>query len=436
MVPPGPADSAGSGLDALLAEADRALADADRALAQDYPGPRPGRQPVHTVYVPADRFGPGLAAQWGRQALKSLERWVPGPWEFGEAMDLPPRLAANVRSRVLAKLIAEPVEDLRLDFEDGYGDRGDDAEDADARSAGACLADEVATGAVLPGTVPPFCGLRCKSLEAPTRRRAIRTLHEFLAAMLSRGPLPAGFTVTLPKVTSADQVAAMARLCSRLEQSHGLAPGQLVFEVQVEAPQLIVGADGTAIVARCVHAAEGRLSGLHYGTYDYSAALGIAAHLQSTEHPVADYARAVMQVATAGTGVRLSDGSSNVLPEGGRDEVLEAWQLHARLVRRSLERGFYQGWDLHPGHLASRYAATFCFFREGLPAAGARLRSYVDRAPGPGRVLEEPATARALAGFLCRGLDCGAFSEAELVDLTGLDQAGLETLGGLGSSSR
>jgi hypothetical protein len=210
----------------------------------------------------------------------------------------------------------------------------------------------------------------------------------------------------------------------------------LVFEVQVEAPQLILGADGTAVVARCVQAAEGRLSGLHYGTYDYSAALGIAAHLQSTEHPVADYARAVMQVATAGTGVRLSDGSSNVLPEGGRDEVLEAWQLHARLVRRSLERGFYQGWDLHPGHLASRYAATFCFFREGLPTAGARLRSYVDRAPGPRRVLEEPATARALAGFLCRGLDCGAFSEAELVDLTGLGQAGLETLGGLGSSSR
>jgi citrate lyase beta subunit len=434
----------------MLADMDRMLADADRALARDYPGPRPGRQPVHTVYVPADRFGPGLAAQWGRQALKSLERWVPGPWEFGEAMDLPPRLAANVRSRVLAKLIAEPVEDLRLDFEDGYGDRGDDAEDADARSAGACLADEVATGAVLPGTVPPFCGLRCKSLEAPTRRRAIRTLHEFLAAMLSHGPLPAGFTVTLPKVTSADQVAAMARLCSRLEQSHGLAPGHLVFEVQVETPQLILGADGTAVVARCVHAAEGRLSGLHYGTYDYSAALGIAAHLQSTEHPVADYARAVMQVATAGTGVRLSDGSSNVLPEGGRDEVLEAWQLHARLVRRSLERGFYQGWDLHPGHLASRYAATFCFFREGLPAAAGRLRSYLDRASGhasqsggqldrsgqPGRVLEEPATARALAGFLRRGLDCGAVAEAELADLTGLDRAGLNSLGGLGSSGR
>jgi citrate lyase beta subunit len=417
----------GSGLDEMLAEADRSLAAADRALARDYPGPRPGRQPVHTVYVPADRFAPGLAARWGRQALKTLETCAPSPGEFGAAMGLPPGLAADVRSRVLAKLIAEPIEDLRLDFEDGYGDRGDDTEDADARAAAACLAGEAAAGPVAAGTAVPFCGLRCKSLEPPTRRRAIRTLAEFLTGVLARGPLPAGFTVTLPKVTSPDQVAAMALLCSRLERAHGLAPGQLVFEVQVETPQVILGADGTAVIARCVHAAEGRLAGLHYGTYDYSAALGIAAHLQSMEHPVADHARAVMQVAAAGTGVRLSDGSSNVLPEGGRDDVIEAWRLHARLVRRSLERGFYQGWDLHPAQLASRYAATFSFFREGLPAAAARLRGYVER-DRPDRVLEEPATARALAGFLGRGLDCGAVSEAELAELAGLGRPALDAL--------
>lgn len=172
----------GSGLDGMLAEADRALAGADRALARDYPGPRPGRQPVHTVYVPADRFARGLAALWGRQALKTLETCAPSQEEFGAAMVLPPGLAADVRSRVLAKLIAEPIEDLRLDFEDGYGDRGDDAEDADARAAAACLADEAASAAAA-----PFCGLRCKSLEPPTRRRAIRTLAEFLAGFLGRG---------------------------------------------------------------------------------------------------------------------------------------------------------------------------------------------------------------------------------------------------------
>jgi citrate lyase beta subunit len=405
-------------LDAMLAEADQALAAADRALAEGYQGPRAGRQPVHTVYLPAERFGPGLAAQWGRQALTSLETWAPEPAEFGLVMGLPGGLAADVRSRVLAKLAAEPVEDLRLDFEDGY--HGAD-EDADARSAAACLAAEAAAGAI-----PPFTGLRCKSLERPTRPRAIRTLDVFLAELLARGPLPPGFVVTLPKVTSADQVTAMARLCTRLEEAHGLPPGALLFEVQVETPQAILGADGTAVIARCVHAAGSRLTGLHYGTYDYSAALGIAAQQQSMEHPVADYARAVMQVAAAGTGVRLSDGSSNVLPEGGRDEVTGAWALHARLVRRSLERGFYQGWDLHPAQLASRYAATFGFFREGLPAAAARLRSYVEHTPG--QVLEEPATARALAGYLARGLDCGAITEPELAALTGLDRAGLDEL--------
>ena len=419
-----------AGLDELVAEADGLLAAADQVLARGYPGGRPGRQPVHTAYLPADRYGGGLAGQWGRQALAALQEWAPEPAEFGRAMGLPAALAADVRSRVLAKLIAEPVEDLRLDFEDGYGDRGDEAEDADARRAAETLAGEIAAGAA-----PPFTGLRCKSLEPFTRRRAIRTLDEFLGALVRKAPLPDGFVVTLPKVTSADQVTAMARLCGRLEEAHGLEPGALAFEVQVETPQLILGPDGAATVARCVHAAhEGRLTGLHYGTYDYSAALGIAAQQQSLEHPVADHARAVMQVAAAGTGVRLCDGSSNVLPEGGRDRVIAAWTLHARLVRRSLERGFYQGWDMHPAQLGSRYAATFGFFREGLPAAAARLRGYVEREQAG--ILEEPATARALAGFLGRGLDCGAVTEPELTGLTGLDRAGLEVLAGPGPAGR
>jgi len=191
----------------------------------------------------------------------------------------------------------------------------------------------------------------------------------------------------------------------------------LVFEIQVETPQAIVGADGAATIAKCVHAAPRRLTGLHFGTYDYSAALGIAAAYQSMEHPAADYAKAVMQVAAAGTGVRLSDGSTNVLPVGDRDDVIAAWRLHARLVRRSLERGFYQGWDLHPAQLVSRYAATYAFFREGLPAAAARLRACTERS-GLGH--EEPATIRAIADFLSRALDCGAVSESELSELTGL----------------
>jgi citrate lyase beta subunit len=180
-------------------------------------------------------------------------------------------------------------------------------------------------------------------------------------------------------------------------------------------PQAVLGADGTALVAPMLHAAAGRCVGLHYGTYDYSAALGIAAAYQAMDHPAADHAKAVLQVAAAGTGVPVCDGSTNVLPVGDRDAVRAAWALHARLVRRSLERGFYQGWDLHPGQLPTRFATTFAFFRDGVAAAVGRLQAYLDRVDGG--VLDEPATARALAGFLRRGVTCGAVDDASVRDL-------------------
>ena len=159
-----------------------------------------------------------------------------------------------------------------------------------------------------------------------------------------------------------------------------------------------------------IHAGDGRVTALHYGTYDYSAYCGIPAAFQSMEHPVADHAKLVMQAAAAGTGVRLSDGSTNVLPMGDEAAVRRGWELHARLVRRSLERGYYQGWDLHPAQLPTRYAATYAFYREGFAAAADRLRTYLSR--GGSNVMDEPATARALADFVVRGLDCGAVSAA------------------------
>jgi citrate lyase beta subunit len=377
---------------------DRALAPVDAVLRRRYPGAVGGRQPVHTVYVPADRFGSGLVGQWGEQALEALRSHPPLPYP------------EELHERVTAKLAREPIEDLRIDFEDGYGIRDDDEEDASVLAAAKAL---------VAGGSPPFSGIRCKSLEEHTRHRAVRTLDLFLDAL---GPLPDGFLVTLPKVSAVEQVEAMVVLCGQLEEAYGLPAGRLRFEVQVETPPAVLGADGTATVARMVHAAQGRCAGLHYGTYDYSASLGIAAGQQSMEHPVADHAKAVMQVAAAGTGVRLSDGSTNVLPVGDTASVQAAWQLHARLVRRSLERGFYQGWDLHPAQLPTRYAATYAFFRSGLAAAASRLSAYLDRRDTG--VLDEPATARALAGFLLRGLDCGALDPGEI----GFDRGQLEVL--------
>jgi citrate lyase beta subunit len=396
-------------------ELDRLLAVADAELASGYGPGGAGRQPVHTAYVPAHKFGPETVRQWGAQALAAMDEFAPGPTELADATGLAPGVAANVYPLVLAKLARQPVEDLRIDFEDGYGTRADDTEDAHARAAARSLVTVLREDAA-----PSFMGLRCKSLEKDSRHRAVRTLQMFLGALLENDrPPPQGFVITLPKVTSAAQVSAMAVLCERLEAAFAVTwpLGLLVFEIQVETPQVVLGADGAATIARCLHAAPDRLAGLHFGTYDYTASLGIAAPYQSLEHPAADYARAVMQVAAAGTGVQLSDGSTNVLPVGSRDDVISAWRLHARLVRRSLERGFYQGWDLHPAQLVSRYAATYAFYREGLPDACDRLRSYAARAAAGE---EEPATVRALVEFLARAVGCGAVTETELTHGTGL----------------
>lgn len=409
------------GGDGLLAELDARLGSWDAELAARYPGDPGTRQPVHTVYVPADRFHADTVEGWGAQARQLLAEQAPDPVSLAAAVDLDIDLVGAVYDRVVAKLHREPVEDLRVDFEDGYGTRNDDEEDDAATTAGHTLALVLAAG-----DGPFSAGVRFKCLEAGTRRRGVRTLELVLGGLLAEGPLPEGFLVTLPKVTSPAQVAAMVGICERLEQAYGMSAGVLRFEIQVETPQAIVGRDGTVGVSRMIDAAAGRCTGLHYGTYDYSAAAGVAAAYQSMEHPVADYAKAVMQVAAAGTGVRLSDGSTNVVPVGDADHVRAAWRLHARLVRRSLERGYYQGWDMHPGHLPTRYLATYAFFRDTLPQSAARLRAYVERVEGG--VMDEPATAMALAGAIVRGLDCGAVDEAEVVELAGLDRGALNLL--------
>ena len=276
------------------------------------------------------------------------------------------------------------------------------------------------------GTAPAFIGIRFKCFEAETRARAVRTLDVFISQLASHGPLPQGLRLTLPKVTTVAQVEAMVFLAEKLEAAHRLEAGSLRFEVQVETPQVIIAADGTHPVAQLIHAGKGRVSSLHYGTYDYSASLGVAAAYQSMEHPVADFAKDVLQVVVAGTGVELSDGSTNILPAGDPENVAAAWALHARLVRRHLERGIYQGWDLHENQLVTRYLATFSFFRENLEAAATRLRNYVHKIESA--IMDEPATARALARYIHRGLACGAVEEEEVAALAQISVAELEAL--------
>lgn len=409
-----------------------ALAQVDADLARRYPGDPGTRQPVHTVYVPGDAFAADTVRSWGDQALAALDAHAPDAGALAAVLGIPDALAADVHDRVRAKLVREPIEDLRIDFEDGYGPRPDAEEDADAARAAALVAAAYGGGTSRPeaggGSAAPYVGIRMKCMEAAVRDRGIRTLDIFLTGLMEAGGLPGGLVLTLPKVTYAEQVTAMVRLLEAFEKARGLESGRIGFEIQIETTQSILGADGRATVARMIEAAEGRATSLHYGTFDYSASCGVSAAHQSLDHPVADHAKAVMQVAAAGTGVRLSDGSTNVLPVGTTDRVHAAWRLHHGLVSRSLARAYYQGWDMHPAHLPTRYAAVYAFYRGGLEQAAARLAAYVAKAGGD--VMDEPATAKALSGYLLRGLDCGAVDTAEVARLTGLTRADLDALAG------
>ncbi|MEV5318097.1 aldolase/citrate lyase family protein [Streptomyces sp. NPDC052687] len=397
-------------------EISASLAPVDAALERLYPGDPGTRQPVHTVYVPGDAFTAGTVRSWGDQALAALDEHAPDAASFAAALGLSDDLAEPVYSRVRAKLEREPIEDLRVDFEDGY--QGED-EDRDAARAARLIAEAYENG-----TAAPYMGIRMKCMEAPVRDRGIRTLDVFLTGLMNAGGLPGGLVLTLPKVTYPEQVTAMVRLLEAFEKAHGLEPGRIGFEIQIETSQAILAADGTATVARMIQAAEGRATGLHYGTFDYSACLGVSAAYQASDHPAADHAKAIMQVAAAGTGVRVSDGSTNVLPVGPTAKVHDAWRLHYGLTRRALARAYYQGWDMHPGHIPTRYAAVFAFYREGFEQAAGRLARYANRAGGD--VMDEPATAKALSGYLLRGLDCGALDIAEVARLSGLTRADLE----------
>jgi citrate lyase beta subunit len=418
------AQAAGTTLtDAVRTAVGASLAATDAELARRYPGDPGTRQPVHTVYVPADAFTAGTVRDWGDRALAALDAHAPGAAELAAVLGLPAATAAEVHDRMRAKLRREPVEDLRIDFEDGYGRRPDAEEDAAAVAAARTVTEMLADEAA-----PPYLGIRMKCMEAGVRDRGVRTLDLFLTALLDGAGLPDGLMLTLPKVTFPAQVAAMARLCGEFERAAGLPEGRLGFEIQIETTQAVLGPDGTVTVPRLIEAAGGRATALHYGTFDYSAACGVSAAHQAPDHPAADFAKAVMQAAAAGTGVRLSDGSTNVLPVGPTGQVHAAWRLHYGLVRRSLARAYHQGWDMHPAHLPTRYAAVYAFYREGFAAAAERLARYL--AGTGGDVLDEPATARALSGYLLRGLDCGALDSQEVTEAAGAGRAELARLAG------
>jgi citrate lyase beta subunit len=448
-------DEAKPYLDALAAE--------NRAFAARYPGEPEARQPVHTVYGGAQLYRADTTQRLGQLARASMEAYARDPIEFALGVgfvgpsalsgfshyqlaqsyaDDPdglarraPRawLAATVYQRVREKLEREPVEDFRIDFEDGFGARPDAEEDAVAISA----AKEVAL-AMQQQLLPPFLGIRLKAFNEEWKLRGARTLELFLDTLLadSGGRLPDNFVVTLPKITNAEQPRTLVRLFEILERRHQLPPGSLRVELMIEITQSLLGPDGRCPLPAFLEACEGRCRGAHFGTYDFTASCNITAAYQRMDHPACEHAKQMMLLAYAGTGIFLSDGSTNVMPVGpyrgedlsrgesdaNRDTVHAAWRLSHAHIRNSLVGGFYQGWDLHPAQIPVRYASCYAFFLEGFAQAAERLSAFVEKAGQAtlvGDVFDDAATGQGLLNYFLRALNCGAIGLADIAP-TGL----------------
>lgn len=393
------------------------LTQANLEFSCRYPGDSGKRQPVHTVYGGAHLFKADLCTKMGAIAARTLSEYAPDAATLALAIGIPSQLADTVYERVIEKLRREPVEDFRIDFEDGYGNRPDNEEDATADSA----AEEVLKG-LEAGTLPPFLGIRIKCFSEELKTRSVRTLARFLKALGSNAP--ENFVVTLPKITVPEQVAALVDSLDQLGSP-------VRMEMMVETPQSIF------MLPKLVEAARGRCVAAHFGTYDYTAGLGITAAHQHMLHPACDFARSMMQASLAGTGLWISDGATNIMPVApnrgaslspeqtleNRMVVHRAWKLHHDHIRHSLDNAFYQGWDLHPAQLPTRFATVYSFFLEGLDAASERLRNFISKAAQAtivGDVFDDAATGQGLLNYFLRAINCGAIPEEDAPGLTGL----------------
>ncbi len=424
------------------------------------------RTPIHVVYGGANLFTAETPAKLGKLALKSLETYAPNFAEFARAMwlngadalpiyeDIVQEIEfqlieneAKVKAenfaawfawttfnRTIEKLKREPIEDFRIDFEDGYGFRTDAEEDSHCISA----SDELARS-FRENKITPFCGFRIKSFAPETYKRAVRTLDLFLTNLVEKceGKLPENFVVTLPKITRKEEVEILAELLDEFESTSNLENGVIKVEIMIETPQSIVNERGEVALKSLIEAGNGRVNSAHFGAFDYTASFGISGVHQHLRHEACNFARQMMQISLAPLNIRLSDSVTTEMPiaihkgENLSEKQLKenvaavhkTWRAHFNNVTYSQINGFYQSWDLHPAQLVARYAAVYAFFIESADTQKKRLKGFIEKATQAnmtGNTFDDAASAQGLLNFFIRALNCGAMTETEVLEGTNL----------------
>lgn len=389
------------------------------------------RQPVHVVYGGAQLFRSGTVRKIGELALSSFNGYANDIHEFATAFGMKKdETCIRVYERVMSKLESEAVEDYRIDFEDGFGYRTDEEED----EAAVQCARETAR-AMKDNLLSHYFGIRPKPYCREMRSRCVRTIELYLRELLesSSGKLPDNFLITLPKVESGLQVFEFVSALEKTENLLRIKSGLLRIEIMVETASSLIGTDGRLSLPLIAEAGAGRIESAHFGAFDYTAELGIIAKYQTLRHQTCDFARNIMKASLENSGIRLSDGATNIMPiaphKGGpltdqqkadnKNVVHSAWKLHFDNITHSLENGFYQGWDLHPAQLIPRYSATYKFFAENLPDSSARLRNFLEQAARStthSNIFDDAASGQGLLNFFIRGYNCGAITEDEILD--------------------
>lgn len=361
------------------------LGDANLAFQLVYPGDKPERQPVHTVYGGADLFTASTTEKMGKAALNTLLKNAPNFVVLAKVLELEGHkslpsseadidalineldnsneierkqnsawLAYTTYNKVVEKLKTEALEDFRIDFEDGFGNRSWEEEDETAVRA----AKEVAKG-MEQNSLPPFIGIRIKPFTEDLKDRGSRTMDIFITTLAKEtgGKLPNNFVIMLPKVSIPEQIEALVSMFEVIEANTGIASGALKMEMMVETTQSIISKEGKNPLKSFVDASKGRMIATAFGTYDYTASCNITAKYQDMGHAVCDFAHHFMKVALGATGIWLSDGATNVMPIGPHrgdnltdEQVAENtavihrnWKKAFDHTRYSLWKGLYQG---------------------------------------------------------------------------------------------